>query len=278
MRKVFLLFLMMGILSSSVQAADKWRNGDGSAILPGTTVISDIDSEISAYLVEPITRPYVDSNISVNLLYSSASQLTLSAGSLGCRDTTNVITRLRRNTTATTVTWSDIDTGAEAGSTTYYVYADCDADATTWVAKISASSSAPSSVTYYKQIGSFINDGSSNITNVNNNHFVNEYGAWTSKSTGVAYQATTDAIVCANILSSSSSTSGYITGYTDSSSSPSTVRGYASVHQNSQADHSATRNSFCMPVRAGDYYQVDHATWAGASNNGTASVATIDSN
>ena len=70
---------------------------------------------------------------------------------------------MRQNTANTTVTWADIDTGAEAASTTYYVYAVADADATTATFMVSANSSTPTGATYYKKIGSFYNDSSSNI-------------------------------------------------------------------------------------------------------------------
>ena len=72
--------------------------------------------------------------------------------------------RLRRNTADTTVVWADIDTGAEASSTKYYVYATADTSTTTFIIKISTSSSAPSGSTFYRNIGSFFNNASSNIT------------------------------------------------------------------------------------------------------------------
>nr|NQU92748.1 hypothetical protein [Bacteroidota bacterium] len=56
------------------------------------------------------------------------------------------------------MTWADLDTGSESTGT-YYLYGNCDADATTFTVKISASSSAPTGATYYKQLGSFSNDG-----------------------------------------------------------------------------------------------------------------------
>lgn len=88
--------------------------------------------------------------------YNSASQLTLTAGGMACSDGST--TKYRGNTSSTTVTWSDIDTGAEANAT-YYVYANCDAAATTNTFKISLSSTAPSGVTHYQRIGYFTNTG-----------------------------------------------------------------------------------------------------------------------
>lgn len=99
--------------------------------------------------------------------YKSASDLYVRAGEIAIPDASNNV-RLRRNPSDTTVTWSDIDTGAEESSTVYYVYAVADASGSTFTVKISKSSSAPSGATFYKKIGSFYNDGSSNIINVNN--------------------------------------------------------------------------------------------------------------
>jgi hypothetical protein len=87
----------------------------------------------------------------------------VSAGEIVCSNSGATVRKFRQNTSSTNVTFSDIDTGAEASGTTYYIYAVCDADATTATFKISASSSAPSGVTYYKILGSFYNDASSDI-------------------------------------------------------------------------------------------------------------------
>lgn len=95
--------------------------------------------------------------------FKSTSDLYVRAGEIMITDASGN-RRLRRNPTDTTVTWANIDTGAEAGSTIYYVYAVADSSATTFTIKISTSSSAPSGATFYKLIGSFYNDGSSNIT------------------------------------------------------------------------------------------------------------------
>lgn len=64
--------------------------------------------------------------------------------------------RLRRNTSDTTVTWANIDTGSEANAT-YYVYAVADASATTFTVMISTNATTPTGATFYRKIGSFIN-------------------------------------------------------------------------------------------------------------------------
>jgi len=103
------------------------------------------------------------------LSYSSASQLTVGIGEVACSNATGSIRLMVANTSATTVTWANIDTGSEAASTTYYVYAICSAITdTTFTVKVSTSSSAPTGVTYYQRLGYFTNDSSSNITDIVN--------------------------------------------------------------------------------------------------------------
>ncbi len=76
--------------------------------------------------------------------------------------------RLRRNPSDTTVTWSDIDTGSEATSTQYYIYACADNNATTFTVVISTNATTPTGMTFYRRIGSFYNNASGNISIVNN--------------------------------------------------------------------------------------------------------------
>lgn len=94
--------------------------------------------------------------------YKSAADIYVRLGEIMVTDASGN-RRLRRNTSDTTVTWSNIDTGSEANSTTYYVYAVADASATTFTVKISTNSSTPSGCTFYKRLGSFYNDASGNI-------------------------------------------------------------------------------------------------------------------
>ena len=181
---------------------------------------------------------------------------------------------MRQNTTATTVTWADIDTGAEAASTTYYVYAVADADATTATFMISANSSTPTGATYYKRIGSFYNDSSSNITMgaiyaaAYGTVFANSsgkapgtFGDWESKSSGTSYQATTDGFFVGSVTGEDSYKFSI---YTDSASTPTTVRqyiGWTSIT-------TACSISFCCPVKKGDYYRI--------VRSGSGDIGTLD--
>jgi hypothetical protein len=100
--------------------------------------------------------------------YASASTLSAEAGQVTCSNSAGTIRKMRSNPSATTITWSDIDTGAEAISTTYYVYAVADADATTVTFKISISNTAPTGVTYYKRLCSFYNNAAGDIEQIKN--------------------------------------------------------------------------------------------------------------
>lgn len=166
LKKILLGVLVLSMAAMPVLAANEWRNAAG-VTPPGTTAINDIDTVIDSYIVQPAERILGYERRGMKLTYSSASQLTVSAGSVGCNDGATTF-KLRVNTSSTTVTWSDIDTGAEASNTSYYVYSSCDADATTATFKISTSSSAPSGVTSYRRLGSFTNNSSGDIEQVAN--------------------------------------------------------------------------------------------------------------
>lgn len=276
---MFKILLVLLLMTTPAWATVQWRNGTGANTLLGTSNASDIDTNTYNNIVSPLDSLLANYKQGIILTYSSASQLTATAGSVTVSNSDASIKLMLKNANSTTITFSDLDTGVEGSSTTYYVYAiAASASSTSATFKISASSSAPSGFTYYKRIGSFLNDGSSNITTIDNDDRPSEYNTWSSKSLGTTYQALTDGQACGTIVTAGSGTSGYLTGYTDSASAPTTVHGYASANENSQADHSATRGSFCMPVKAGDYYVVNQATWGGASSGGSAALYFLSSN
>jgi hypothetical protein len=100
----------------------------------------------------------------LKLTYSSGATVVVGTGEIVVSNSDGSVRLMLNNTSTTNVTFSDIDTGAEAGSTTYYVYAiAANASAETATFKISTSSTAPTGVTYYKRIGSFYNNSSSDI-------------------------------------------------------------------------------------------------------------------
>lgn len=254
-------------LANASFAAEEWLKGR-----PASTDIKSDWPAASQANNDSLDRLLANYQQGMSLTYSSGSTIVVTAGSVTCSNSAGTVRHMRQNTSSTNVTFSDLDTGAEASNTTYYVYANCDADATTATFKISASSTSPTGITSYKRLGNFLNDSSSNITTIDNDPQPNEKNTWSSKSVGTTYQATTDGTVCATIVADSSSASGYLTGYTDSSSSPSTIHGYAACDENGQADHTAYANSFCMPVKAGDYYKVTQTNFGGASTSGSAGM------
>lgn len=163
MRKtcLFLTLLTLLMLSVPAFAADQWDK-DSPA---GTTQVADIDTNIGIQN-EALDRLLIGYRRGLGINYSTAAAVNVLAGELAIPNSGETIVRLRRTTSTTSVGWADIDTGAEASATTYYIYATADTDITGMVFKISASSSAPSGATYYRQIGSFYNNSSSSIENV----------------------------------------------------------------------------------------------------------------
>ena len=99
------------------------------------------------------------------VIADTVAQVKVQAGEVVCVDASGNV-KLRRNTGVTTVTWANIDTGAEAASKRYYVHAVADTAATTFTVEISLSSTAPDGVTTFKLLGSFYNNSGSDIEDV----------------------------------------------------------------------------------------------------------------
>jgi len=128
--------------------------------------------------------------------YSSGSTLTASAGEITVSNSGGTVRLFLQDAGSTNITFTNIDTGAEAPSTTYYVYCGTNsATAASCTFYVSTSSSAPSGITYYARLGSFYNDSASNISRITNDSEITGYGAKASKTFGTTYQALTDGIV-----------------------------------------------------------------------------------
>lgn len=154
--KRFILLLILFIATPVL--AQQWDIDEPA----GSQSVSDIDTLIINNNTG-VERRVADEH-PISIKYNSASQITASTGVVTVSNSDGSVRLMLRNTSTTTITWSDIDTGAEASSTTYYVYAIATATSDeTATFKISTSSSAPSGITYYKKIGSFFNNSSSNI-------------------------------------------------------------------------------------------------------------------
>lgn len=102
---------------------------------------------------------------SIRITYVSTTTVQASAGRCYPQNSGATIRKMRRNTSTTNITGSDLDSGGPslAASTVYYVYANGDAAATTVTFKLSTNSSAPSGVTNYQRLGSFFTDASGNV-------------------------------------------------------------------------------------------------------------------
>lgn len=250
---MFRILLALLLMTTPSWATVQWRNGTGANTLLGSSNASDIDTNTYNNIVSPLDSLLANYREGVNVNYDSANQFTVSSGSITVSNSDGSIRLFLKNSGSTTVTWSDIDTGAEASGTTYYVYAiAASASATAITFKISASSTSPSGITYYKRIGSFYNDSSSNITLItNDNQFSGGFAASSSKSASTVYQALTDGFVCAD--SSATSTGGMqMDIYSDSTSSPTTLVRSVRYGNSSLFNIMAV----CEPIIKGYYYKV----------------------
>ncbi len=157
MKKILFIAILGILLVGNVYAADQWDKTDPA----GTESPSDLDTLIIANNAA-LDRLLFGYREDCDLAYSSASAVTVAAGQIGMPNSARSIVRWRENTSSTTVTFSNIDTGSEAAGT-WYVYAVADTDATTFTCEVSLSSSAPTGATYYQRLGYFTNDSSLDI-------------------------------------------------------------------------------------------------------------------
>jgi hypothetical protein len=94
--------------------------------------------------------------------YKGDADLYVRAGRIMIQDASGNM-RLRTNASDLTVTWANIDTGSEANSTLYYVYAVADAAGTEFTIKVSTNAATPTGCTFYRLLGSFYNNADGNI-------------------------------------------------------------------------------------------------------------------
>ena len=275
MKKLCIVLAIL-MMASFAYATVQWRDGTGEETPLGSINPGTIDDAIYDNVVAPLDNFVAGGRFGCKLSYASASTVTVGAGSVVCSNTAGTVRLMARNAAATTVTWSNIDTGSEAASTTYYVYAIMSAVSdTTFTVSISTSSSAPSGVSYYQRLGYFTNDADSDISLVTDDDFIvadhnhdgtnspilgasaisGALGAWVNKTSSYgAQQAATDGFVIATGWGSINDGVDHVYGYSDSASNPTTLRGIISTN-------SSTTNvigSFCFPVKKGDYWKVVH--------------------
>ena len=182
MKKILILGLIFAFITSPSIATTEWRNGDAGETPTGTDLINNLDTVIDDDIVDPVERLLSNYRRSATLYYSSGTTLIVDSGEVVCSNSAGTIRKFRANPSTTSVTFTDLDTGSETASTTYYVYAVCDADATTFTIKISTSSTSPSGITSYKKIGSFYNNSSSDIDRTK--FYSEPYGNTTNDANG----------------------------------------------------------------------------------------------
>ena len=169
MKKLLLTLLLILAFVCNANAIVAWRNGTGENTILGSESASDIDSASYNNIVKPLDTMLSNYRRGCQISYASASTLTVAAGEIMLSNSDGSIRLMQKNTSATTVAWANIDTGAEASSTSYYLWAYMDTvSTTTFSVCISTSSIAPTGKTYYARLGSFYNDASGNITLIAN--------------------------------------------------------------------------------------------------------------
>ena len=182
MKRIIALILIL-LMAGPVQAA-QWRNasdtGTAENTLLGAENVSDADLRSYTDIVTPLDSLLTNYREGMDLVYDTANQFTVTSGEVAVKNSAGTTKLFLYNSGSTTVTWADIDTGAEASNTAYYVYAiAASSSATAATFKISTSSSAPSGVTYYKRIGSFTNDSGGSITVLSNDNTKSSISAGT---------------------------------------------------------------------------------------------------
>lgn len=158
--KFKLVLLSMVLICHTAYAADQWDKTKPA----GSQQAADIDSiiQVNNSAVDRMLANYRAGAYGYST--GSANGFSVSAGDLAISNASGSVRRYRSNPSATSVTWSNMDTGGgDANSTTYYYYAVADTDADTWTVMISASSTAPTGATYYRKLGAFYNNSAGSI-------------------------------------------------------------------------------------------------------------------
>ena len=130
------------------------------AVTDGSDITSVTDSR---QITPPNLRVYSDYRQGCVVSFDTAATVKVNAGEIDLG--TGSGAGKRRNTSAISLGWSDIDTGAEAADTFYYVFAYPDPDnSSNFLGKISVSSTDATGVSNERLVGYFYNDASSNIS------------------------------------------------------------------------------------------------------------------
>lgn len=159
-RRILTVVLIGLFIATNSFGASQW-----SKLEPvGTRNASDIDYWVATINNEAQDRLLYDYIHGCDVYYIAAGSVGIATGEIAIPNAGGTIVRYRRNTSAVTLDWTDLDTGSEANSTQYYVYAVADTDATTFTGVISANATSPQGgETYYRKIGSFYNNSGGDV-------------------------------------------------------------------------------------------------------------------
>ena len=191
MKKILSILCLFLLIPSLAFGANQWRESTGAESVVGTINPGTIDTNMFQNVVDPLDRLLSDYRKGATLQFLSASTLRVTLGQVMVENSSGSIRLMQDNTSNTTVTWSNIDTGAEASSTKYYIYAVvATATDSTFTIKISASASSPSGSTYFALLGSFFNNSDGNIEQIDSfdNSKQTDYDSgWFSVVTSTSY-------------------------------------------------------------------------------------------
>lgn len=224
MKKLLGILFILMLLTSNGYCADQWDK-DAPA---GTVNISDLDTVIGINN-EALDRILSTYRNGATIVYKSVSDIYVYAGEVVCSNSAGSVRKFRQNTSNTTVTWANLDTGVEQSSKWYYIYAVADTDVTTFTCVISVSSSAPAGCTYYLKLGSFYNNAAGDITTGGSYDIANEAGMYTSSeiSDFVSGASVTNADTVDNIHAATTATANYLLALNASGKLPASITGDA---------------------------------------------------
>jgi len=278
MKKLFLTLLLIACMAMPCYAANDWRNISDDFFDGDTTLYNDIDTELDDYLIEPIDRMLAGYRAGAIISYTTAASLTVSAGELMMSNVGGTIRKMRRNTSAST-----IDTTSASSSTTYYIWAIADADATTFTLDFTLSSTSPGTETYYRRIGSFYNNSDGNIAYISNfdgnayeESAPSDTSEGTSYSAGTTYQNTTSHKLLIVVYGDATLTSSWynlgMTGAIGETAAGTTVASYSTTIGSAVYGAGTRYGSITFVVPEGYFWKVTNDT----VNTGTGAIDKIE--
>ena len=254
MKKTIFLILSILLLNINLSYATVGWN----KILPQTSenpqaISPDVQENNNA--IDLMLQNYRDGYLTVTL--TSTSAITIGAGGVMLSNSGGSTRLMVANTSTTTMSSTNIDTGSISPSSTYYIYAyTSSTTATTFSVIYSASATSPTGITYYKRLGSFTTDSSSNFVGVNSDvsppgPFSTQNIVTASRAQGTVYQNLTGKTMMVNV-SIYLNNGITVSANTDSSSSPSTTVAQA----NNNTGTNGLIQSFTFMVLSNNYYEI----------------------